>query len=70
MQPDLERSGQWVKERHWSVYACGSVGMMACEQRPTCKCACAGERQEGSTVAGAEDNRFIASAARLVFPLR
>lgn len=26
------------------------------------------EREEGSAVAGAEDNKFIASAARLVFP--
>lgn len=26
------------------------------------------DQEEGSTVAGAEDNRFIASAAGLVFP--
>lgn len=27
------------------------------------------DQEEGSTVAGAEDNRFIASAAGLVFPV-
>lgn len=37
-----------------------------------CKHMCIGfviEREEGSTVAGVEDNKFIASAARLVFPV-